>query len=387
MARSISKPVGEGVFYPNGNLPDDVTIVQKLLNKVPSSEGGPMPLLTVNGKCDSKMIVAIRKFQRTIGAFDGRIDPGGKTLSHLNVYDVSGVPPITGTIPAIQDIVKDTLGGKYTSDVQDIIRDTLGGKHTSDVIKDTLGSVPIAKVNRVKIVEVALSFSNLSETDIKAYKEPWNANIDKTRPCGKVSDFDWENRYAKENAKFDWDMVQKVQDIKNWDSIPSHNGKIIPTLPARTVRRHGGLLLKNIFKACEGYGDEPNGKESKQWSIPNVVNGVMLAQERIPPGLSWCGIFAIYVLRDAGLSKLIWKKEGKGFGNQLNKSVDSNYQPGDVLVTKTDDLAGHYSIFLARDPQGKVWTVNGNSNGQSILVKPLIASKVVFYYNVDSYKF
>jgi hypothetical protein len=86
MAREISASVGV-----NGqNRDQDVRTVQELLNKVPPGSGGPIPLLKVDGLAWDKTKAAIKKFQREYLHFqwpDGRVDPGGKTLTALNTFD------------------------------------------------------------------------------------------------------------------------------------------------------------------------------------------------------------------------------------------------------------------------------------------------------------
>ena len=70
-----------------GNQPDDVKIVQNLLNKMAVDQGGPAPLLKVDGLCGPLTIDAIKKFQqkqfptRTV---DKIVDPHHHTIYRLN---------------------------------------------------------------------------------------------------------------------------------------------------------------------------------------------------------------------------------------------------------------------------------------------------------------
>ena len=95
MARSISASVGLG----GTNRKDDSMSVQELLNKVPPDQGGPVPLLDVDGLPWQKTIAAIKNFQRIKVGFknpDGRVDPNGPTLAALNTLDeeiVERLPP------------------------------------------------------------------------------------------------------------------------------------------------------------------------------------------------------------------------------------------------------------------------------------------------------
>src|SRR4051812_37323605 len=75
----ISGTVG---VVPSKNLPDDVRTVQTLLGKVTPPLAARV---TVNGKADPTTIQAIREFQRRfMSAPDGRVDPDGRTIWHLN---------------------------------------------------------------------------------------------------------------------------------------------------------------------------------------------------------------------------------------------------------------------------------------------------------------
>ena len=99
MSKTISASVGlHGV-----NRSDDVTTVQQLLDKVPASQGGPVPLLVVDGISGPKTREAIQKFQLHHfgwGGADGRVDPGQQTLAKLNEFDTSPVTPPVPVPPA-----------------------------------------------------------------------------------------------------------------------------------------------------------------------------------------------------------------------------------------------------------------------------------------------
>jgi len=89
MAQQISASVGQSGV----NRKDDSIKVQSLLNKVPSVQGGPSPLLAIDGLPWQKTIAAIKQFQRVQLGFkwpDGRVDPNGKTLEKLNSFDSTG---------------------------------------------------------------------------------------------------------------------------------------------------------------------------------------------------------------------------------------------------------------------------------------------------------
>lgn len=84
--RAITKSVGNGGF----NLVPDVSTVQDLLNLVPPAQGGPSTFLNVDGLAFGGTQDAIRRFQRTaLGIVnpDGRVDPGGRTLTKLHEFE------------------------------------------------------------------------------------------------------------------------------------------------------------------------------------------------------------------------------------------------------------------------------------------------------------
>ena len=79
---SISHPVGVNA----ANHQADVSVVQDLLDMIPVAQGGPHTLLKVDGITGPKTLHAIREFQHRGCGFhwpDGRVDPGGKTIQHL----------------------------------------------------------------------------------------------------------------------------------------------------------------------------------------------------------------------------------------------------------------------------------------------------------------
>jgi hypothetical protein len=76
----ITRSVGWG----GANQRPDVQRVQTLLNAVPPRQGGPIPLLDVDGLCGPLTCSAIRRFQNVnLGFADGRIDPGRMTAQAL----------------------------------------------------------------------------------------------------------------------------------------------------------------------------------------------------------------------------------------------------------------------------------------------------------------
>lgn len=86
MPQQISASVGNA----GRNLKPDSEIVQRLLNNVPSHQGGPDQPLVVDGLPWQNTQAAIRKFQRIQVGYqspDGRVDPGHATIAKLNTFE------------------------------------------------------------------------------------------------------------------------------------------------------------------------------------------------------------------------------------------------------------------------------------------------------------
>ena len=100
----LSGSVGQG----GRNVPADVVRVQRLLNGVPASQGGPQPLLKLDGIVGPLTVKAISQFQKkNLGFSDGRVDPGGRTFKELesradfdaSLADTLGAKPPAAPLP------------------------------------------------------------------------------------------------------------------------------------------------------------------------------------------------------------------------------------------------------------------------------------------------
>lgn len=81
-----AEEINESVGTAAQNDPDDVLVVQLLLNQIPADDGGPEELLVTDGLAGPLTIAAIRRFQ--LKAFgvekaDGRVAPGEQTITRL----------------------------------------------------------------------------------------------------------------------------------------------------------------------------------------------------------------------------------------------------------------------------------------------------------------
>lgn len=104
--KRITAAVGTG----GSNLPGDVNTIKYLINNVPQTQGGPSsPFSTGSGI--NELSEAIRKFQTfQFGGRDGRVDPGGRTLSLLHGFDPTPNGPVF--VPGVASGKKGDSGKK-----------------------------------------------------------------------------------------------------------------------------------------------------------------------------------------------------------------------------------------------------------------------------------
>lgn len=94
----MSKTISASVGIRGRNIAPDVKTIQELLNGVVPADGGPQPLLKVDGLCGPKTQKAIQEFQlRHFGwsGADGRVDPNGQTLAKLNEFHAQPITTAT----------------------------------------------------------------------------------------------------------------------------------------------------------------------------------------------------------------------------------------------------------------------------------------------------
>jgi hypothetical protein len=95
-----------------------------------------------------------------------------------------------------------------------------------------------------------------------------------------------------------------------------------------------------------------------------------------PHGIAWCGGFALWVLRQAGLTDWTWQI-GKGFASRLPITHDP--QPGDIAYF--DHLQHHAIVRSIKD--GILTSIDGNqSPGERVLVRERPVSEVKAFYSI-----
>jgi hypothetical protein len=139
-------------------------------------------------------------------------------------------------------------------------------------------------------------------------------------------------------------------------------------------------IVREGWKNLQNYFDlTVVGWSPLHWKNKQILAGVQIPGRRIPQpgtsGMQWCGIFATWVWIKAGIH-VKWVL-GPGISRPYTRGND--FRPGDICVKKGGVV--HHCIAISDgDP---VQTVNGNSDNQSILIKPIARSQVAYYYKVD----
>lgn len=107
--------ISASVGISSTNRANDVGVIQDALNRVSPAEGGPSLLLVKDGSCGPKTKNVIQQFQlKQFGwsGADGKINPGGQTLTRLNELVGGGaIRPLdsNGGYPAVADEEADKL--------------------------------------------------------------------------------------------------------------------------------------------------------------------------------------------------------------------------------------------------------------------------------------
>jgi hypothetical protein len=175
-----------------------------------------------------------------------------------------------------------------------------------------------------------------------------------------------------------------------------HPGKVsdyIPMTENGQRVRFGWQRLKQYFEeACNNVSSN-YWKQKGQYKGAEItfLDGVRLYDMRVPQkdyntgswlgGVQWCGIFATWCWRQAGMNvKWMWPAP-----SGVKPRQDKTPQIGDIVILK-GGLVHHFILINKQGDNGNWITVNGNSDYQSILVKPVDPKNVAYYYSVDDYK-
>lgn len=170
-------------------------------------------------------------------------------------------------------------------------------------------------------------------------------------------------------------LRQKILQIGMGEAVPESAVSDLKTV------RDGNEVVRAGWKRLKQYFDEGvQGWNEQKWKDKATYDGVRIPGRRIPQqgtsGISWCGIFATWVARTAGADTQ-WRY-GAGPSN-LKLNFGRNCRPGDIAVIAKDV----HHFIVASPLADEILTINGNSDYQSILVKPRPLSSIVYFYSVD----
>lgn len=178
------------------------------------------------------------------------------------------------------------------------------------------------------------------------------------------------------------------------EATPLPYGKVSDLKTDSNGRRAGWETLKNYFdEAVQGWTPghwEGSGKIliGAEWRQITNLQGVQIPNYRVPQlskpsGVSWCGIFATWVLRKAGMHDVKWVV-GSGIVGSKVKTVMGNvgFTVGDVVVFRGAEV--HHAIVSEMPSyycgDNSLQTINGNSGPQSIEIHRKYSAKNVGYY-------
>ncbi len=98
-----------------------------------------------------------------------------------------------------------------------------------------------------------------------------------------------------------------------------------------------------------------------------------------PNDKSWCGVFALWCLRQAGLTDKMWV-DGKGFASGY-LPITNNPEPGDLAYFAKNQ---HYAIVKGVT-NGRVYLINGNAMlapKEGVVANDRAFSEVTFFFSI-----
>ncbi|MFF0342165.1 CHAP domain-containing protein [Kribbella sp. NPDC004875] len=140
------------------------------------------------------------------------------------------------------------------------------------------------------------------------------------------------------------------------------------------------LLVASVLVALFGSLSLTASAADTRTTIVNAANGEV-GQQETPPGSNcnpygpceaWCAHFATWTWRQAGIDIPNYGFTGDiytwGQGKGRTHDGDTGMQPGDIVLYGTGpdntDTSVHTGVVVAVGTDGKITTVEGNSNNQ-----------------------
>lgn len=115
---------------------------------------------------------------------------------------------------------------------------------------------------------------------------------------------------------------------------------------------------------------------TKYWS--QAAPGAMIAK-----GTSWCGAFALWALKQAGLGlSWIWSfGTGGKYGFLYHLPTTKDPQPGDIAYV--DQPYQHHAIVHSVNLDGTVSLINGNGTGGKVSLSNTPKSHVTAFFSIE----
>lgn len=207
-------------------------------------------------------------------------------------------------------------------------------------------------------------------------------------------------------------LRNKIIEVAIAEATPQPYGKVSDMVKDAEGNRAGWRTLKAYFDEAILDWSEAHWKETgkikpageSEWREITFLDGVKKPNYRVPQaiyeksggkwaktgyrdsGVSWCGIFATWVLKKANLN--VYWSSATGITGSHVKQIFANegYQPGDVLIFRGE--TNHHAIFVAENHRiyggdGSLDTINGNSSFQSIeRHSRYLPSQIQGYYRI-----
>jgi hypothetical protein len=120
-------------------------------------------------------------------------------------------------------------------------------------------------------------------------------------------------------------------------------------------------------------GEVGSNDTMKYWSL--AAPGSTIGK-----GISWCGAFALWALKQAGLALNIFWVFGKGFLSG-NLPITKDPQPGDVAYV--DKPYQHHAIVQSVNPDGTINLINGNGENGKVSLSTTPRSHVTAFYSIQ----
>lgn len=187
---------------------------------------------------------------------------------------------------------------------------------------------------------------------------------------------------------------EKIIEAAIEEATPLPYGKVSDLVRDGEGRRAGWRNLKAYFDEAVLGWFEQKWQMKGEITLPSgtkktitYLEGVQIPTYRVPQkskpsGASWCGIFATWVLRRAGLH-VFWDPFNGISGQVKYTTGNEGFAPGDVVVFHGDEK--HHAIVVNEnlriyDGDDSLDTINGNSGAQSIERHSRFDRKKVAYY-------